>query len=480
MTMRRSLRRVGLLALLLGPLGCEVPGNGPSETREAAGFRLRCDPGCGPEADRLLATLRAVGDSVNLWLGADPEASRSTLRIRFHSSEASFDRVDRRLTGGKFQDQWAFSHARSLQAHILSESIPDPARWARFGPGAQGERLAIHEAVHLSVYASVVDPGWPSWVSEGMAAWLEETLVDPAEPWVETRRVQRAALASTRSLPSVEELLQSDLGGRTLAERYALWARFMGVLLEPPHRDATLGFLQALAGSPPRGGWNPRSVGTQFQLHHPPHSWGGLEERLQEVVLKETGRWVEIRRASGLDAEGILQLPVRLPPLLWHRPPSPGMASASGGWHLEAEVELLGPEAGPLLLALGLTEGEGIGVLIASDGTPAPVRVPFRPDQIPEPLRLGARDGEVRPHPGSSLAHPRLRVGESLSLTLTLSGGELTLRMGKDPGFAYTWTLPSDQGGTEGNGGWGIGTGPRSAVLWRSLEMRPSAQGGGT
>jgi hypothetical protein len=434
--------------------------------------------------------LGQVRDSVALWLGADPAAAAARLagadplRIRLHGSEASFERVNRRLASGRFSEQRAFSHARSRTAHILSESHPDPARWRRFGPGMQGERLAVHEAAHLVSYALAEDPRWPSWVAEGLAAHAEEgwarrrgvagVAEGAPEPWLEGKRDLRARLLEAGALPGIDEVLRTDLAHLPLQARYAAWAGVLAALLEPPFRAGTLAFLSELAGPPPPGGWSAVRVRRRFEAHFDARDRAALDAQVAAAAQGAPTGWQEFRRSAGHHDGGILQVPVSGDPFLWR--PAEG-EPGPGAFVLRGRVESL-PGAGEgrgegVLLALGVRGAmEGaVGVILAR-GRPAELaRVPLETAARPEPLRDAGDAGAVsaRSAAGAGGAPP-LPDGAPgpHAFTLTLADGVLDLRLGGAP--AGCWELP----GVEATGGWGIGTVGRTAALWQGLERGPA------
>lgn len=483
---------LGILGILVVP-GCSVRG-GPGERIRGEGFELRCDPGCGPDGRALVADLARTRDSVATWFGADLAASADNagssprqgagreprLRIRLYASPAAFLRADRRLTSGRFADQRAFSHERSRSAHILAEGSPDPHRWQRFGPGFQGERLAVHEAAHLASYVLAVDPGWPTWVSEGIASHAEERWAGTRsrvpegrtdEPWLHTRRYLRQRLLQDAELPGIGAVLRGDLSDLPLGARYAVWAGWMGVLLDPPFREQTRAFLAELAGPPPPGGWSRAGVAGRFEARFGEESRASLDEAFRARVAAESVEWIEGRRSAGWTREGLLQLPVGRDPFLW-RPAPPGTSMTAFG--LRVSVEILGPggDAGPgqVILALGVDgwSQEALGVRVSRIGDPEIVRVPLGGEGQPVPWREAKAVAPAAvPAPGaaSALPFPGEGAGEAvLEVEVTLVDGVFTARVAGRPPIA--WSAE----GLQPAGGWGVGTVGTGAALWRELH----------
>jgi len=495
---RAEAGRVAVLAAaLLLLVGCELHG-GPGERIRGEGFELRCDPGCGPRGQDLLADLARTRDSVAVWFGVDPDLApmildgERKLRIRLYASEAPFLRADRRLASGRFARQQAFSHQRSRSAHILAEGAPDPFRWERFGPGFQGERLVVHEAAHLVTYALALDARWPSWVSEGIAAHAEEgwaaarssTPLDSegqrgAEPWLHSQRHARARLLQAGDFPPASSLIRSDLAHLPLATRYAVWAAFVGVLLEEPFRERTRAFLREIAGPAPAPGWTGASVAHRFEERFDPATLSAVDARIHEVVSAGEVAWVELRRSAGWTPGGLLQLPVNLDPLLWR--PSSGASGASsayghpaGGVTLRAVAEEVGPGASPaggMLLVLGVRDaaldGDAVGVVFRTGADPRLVRVPLQSDALP--WTWTGPEPRVGEDPGVAETEGRAGVGVELGL----EGERLTLRVGDRP--EVHWVLS----GIRPSGEWGVGTTGGMAVLWRELELVRSDPGRG-
>lgn len=498
-----------LVAILAGS-GCDVRG-GPGERIRGEGFELRCDPGCGPDGRALVADLGRTRDSVVTWFGAGPAVSAGEaggrsgqsagqgagqgagrdprLRVRLYASPAAFLRADRRLASGRFADQRAFSHERSRSAHILAEGAPDPYRWQRFGPGFQGERLAVHEAAHLASYALAVDPRWPSWVSEGIASHAEERWAGSRsrvqegradEPWLHTQRYTRQRLLQNGDLPGIDAVLRGELGDLSLGTRYAVWGGWMGVLLDPPFRDVTRTFLAELAEPPPAGGWSRREVTRRFEAHFDEEARAALDLAFRSRVAGESADWVEVRRSAGWTREGLLQLPVGEDPFLW-RPAHPGSSMSAFG--LRAAVEVLGPGggsgSGQVILALGVdgwTE-EAVGVRVSRGGVPELVRVslggdgppvPWREASVVAPAPAPTSNGDSTPAAASAFSIRRNEEagGAILEVEVTLVDGVFTARVGGRSSVA--WSME----GLRATGGWGVGTGGGGAALWRELVPR--------
>ncbi|CAN5816405.1 hypothetical protein BH23GEM11_BH23GEM11_18520 [soil metagenome] len=496
---------VGMLItamVLLG--GCELRG-GPGERIRGEGFELRCDPGCGPGAAELVADLGRTRDSVAVWFGLDPALAPSVLdgegrlRIRLYASEGPFLRADRRLASGRFAQQQAFSHQRSRSAHVLAEGSPDPRRWERFGPGFQGERLAVHEAAHLVTYARAQDARWPSWVSEGIAAHAEErwaagrsgAAVAPKpgeredEPWLHTQRHARVRLLDAGGLPESASLIRSDLARLPLATRYAVWAAFMGVLLEEPFRARTRDFLGELAGPAPARGWTSEWVAQRFEARFDPATLSAVDARLREALRAGEVTWVELRRSAGWTPEGLLQVPVRFDPLLW-RPWSSKGALPPAGLTLRAVAEPVGPATSSgsgMLLVLGILDGrpeeQAVGVIVRTNASPQLVRVPLRSDALPSSWTgPGAPSAVAAPEAtGPTVAReggtsfPGAHSESGVTLELVLDAERLTLRVGGIP--QVHWLLP----GVRASGGWGVGTSGGLPVLWRELGLAADSHG---
>jgi hypothetical protein len=462
-------------------------------------FELRCDPGCGPNPAPILAEMEGVRDSVRLWFGArsagvtPPRTTRwwrpdlGVDYVRFHGSAESFERVDRRLASGRYRELRAFSHARSRTAHILSELQPQATLWSEWGPGPHGERLAIHEAAHLATYRVAHDARWPAWLAEGVAGRLEEgwsgarAAADPAwpgagtlpawhDPWLDTRRRARKAVAASGGIPPTSALLRGGLDGLPLGTRYALWAGFVETLLEPPFRTHALRLFAELAGPAPGGGWTDESVAHRFERHFDAATLAALDARFRERIENEPAGWLELRRAAGLawtpgdEAAGgpwLIQRPTGTDPMLWR----PADAAVGGGGRVPARVRVVAqilfgdPESAGVVVALGTLSGDGIGVIVPAEGAPYPVRVPPHPDRLPVPLP----QAPVRSASSTDGANAAavLARGAVVEIKLELADQTLSLSLGDEP--PLRWPAPE----LHPDGSWGIGTVGRTVARWR-------------
>ena len=458
--MRRNRRALALVfSLTLGACGGEV--------REAAGLRLRCDLGCGPEGAALLQGMLAARDSVEAWFLVPKSHSTSvpktTATVRLYGSVAAFERADVRLTQGRYRGQRAFSHADSRSAHILPEEAPDRDRWSRFGPGVAGPRLAIHEATHLAIYEIASDPRWPAWVAEGVAGLMEESWVRArggGDPWLDTRDHVRQVLLQRGDLPGWEEIMNTSLDTLPLPSRYAVWAGFMEVLLSPLFRSETQEALTILATLRPGTGWHPATVREVFEAQITPASRRRIEEVFHERIRARTPRWVELQRGSQETAQGLLQVTADgQAALLWRLPER---ADAQDRACLEVSGFIEGPRVTGLALLLGQDEALAYGISIFVKHAAAPFSLLLGAEALSP---SGAQPIPINSSRGSEIRLPS--TGEFRFL-LRREASSFTLRT--DTGIETRWVLP-----TVGLGpGWGIGVLGEGAVMWYQMEAQCS------
>jgi len=434
---------------------------------EAEGVRLRCDLGCGPEGPVILDGMLGVGDSLRVWF-QKPDIPRTGVgwrvaTVRLHGNPRTFTRADSRLTQGQYRTQRAFSHGRSMTAHILPEEVPRPERWMRFGPGVSGPRLAIHEVTHLMIYQMAVNPRWPAWVSEGIAGVSEEMWVRAgwgSDPWLDTRDHVRRVLLAQGRLPGWDEIMDESPEPLAVASRYAVWAGFMAVLLSEPFRSATLEALSVLASASPRDGWNADAVRGVFEAHFSAEDRRAVDGVFQARVRDQTPVWAEYHRGSQETAEGLLQVAGdgRLA-LLWRLPETPELSDPACLW---ATGTFNGPESAGLLLLLGQDEGTAHGVVILADREPALVALPLGAESPDDVLmaQVGPLDGGASPEEDSVL---RPGPGEPFAFLVRRAGNQLSLTAGDDS----RWVVEIPVAGL--GAGWGIGTLGSAEVVWTEL-----------
>lgn len=451
----------GLLAIPLVVAACG------GEVLDSEGLRLRCDLGCGPDGSEILDGMLAARDSIQVWFQkVDPSKSftrRRRATVRLHADPRTFERVEFRLAQGRFREQRAFSHARSLSAHILPEEVARGARWEAFGPGVSGPRLAIHEAAHLVVYQLVEDPRWPPWVSEGVASTLEEMWVRGTrdfDPWLDTRDHVRQVLLARGGLPGWDEILNQPLDRLALSSRYAVWAGFMEVLLQPPFREATGEALSVLASTAPRDGWTPAAVRQLFEAHFPLEMRRAVERAFEEQVRARTPQWVEYHRGSQKTEEGLLQVAAdgRLA-ILWSLPSS---STGEAAECLRVTGHFVGPDSTGVFMLLGQQDATVSGVAVLTHSDPRPFVMHLH-SESPHRALAQAWD-QVRTPVEVDSTSIRVLSGDTLALTLQWEGS--TLSLADDKGARKVWEIPEAPRGQ----GWGVGVMGAAEVLWTDLS----------
>jgi len=259
------------------------------------------------------AAAEAVWPEISALLGVEaPDAGE--LVVHLYRDPAHFEEAERARTRGRFAENRAFSFRGDLTAHIVCEPFWSEPTRRRLGISAQTRRLVVHEAAHLAVYASCKGRAafHPSWLSEGLSQHIEEQVLrklgavdDPADnPWDAQAMVQVQTLLADGKLPTVEAILDDDLGSLGFYDRYAVQQAFFGMLASR-HRRALRNVLAQLPE------W--RSV---------PRLKGDVGDRLLELL----GRAAR-RRLDGDLREFVEGLEPR-----WRQPLRSLVAVGNGAW----------------------------------------------------------------------------------------------------------------------------------------------------
>ena len=238
---RAVLSRVVLFAVsaLLGasPAAVAVAANANPPMLETQGVSTRA------ERQATAAIDAAWREGAALW--GEPDDGRSPT-VTLHAEYESYSAIDKKLSGGRFERNWAFAWSNPPQAHVVIQPPVSDGALRVAGLPLQTARLLAHETAHLVRYGACPNSAsHPHWLADGYAqliAWralrsldlVPEDMADDPEFASNILRTQQALHSDT--LPTVVELLDDAEGELGFTSRYAArlqlvrWFESLGML----------------------------------------------------------------------------------------------------------------------------------------------------------------------------------------------------------------------------------------------------------
>lgn len=415
------------LPILLGPGGAPAPAELSSAAERAEPklhgeveltgphFRVRGWDTTTAVVREALATAEAVFAPASELYG---EPADRDLIVNLLPTAAEYQKIDRRLTGGNFADNLAFSSFRTRAAYVALQPEAAAETFAAIGLSNLTRHQVAHEAAHVVCYNALAShPYHPVWFSEGAAAWLAEEVMiargwSPGleeDPFTAKWILVVQELFERGRVPSLAVLLKGERDDFGPYERYALFGlvfRFLREETEPAEFDE----LWARARDLPAGPTYPRDLWAVVE-----HVWdvsrlrGDLNERFRRFVAALRPRWDQIGRSLEIRGATWTQIAFpREPARAWNLEPPRRPSFALTG---ALEIVAARPERG-LELLVGRRDAGHLSVHVARDGRVSIAR--HRPDRtwpgpyevlaearLEEPLAAGRRLPfrlEVAPH----------------------------------------------------------------------------------
>jgi hypothetical protein len=436
-----AVRCTSLLLLAAAP-GCSAPPVPESVRVVGAYVDVTCGEPCGNAAEKAAPFANTAVEVASELLGVEPGPAG---RLHLARDEEEYERLERRITGGRFRSNLAFSSpGREMGVVAIQPPVDDDALDLG-GLPMQTLRLVAHEASHLASYRAMPPPRRvPSWLEEGLAIFVElETRrilgrmpASPMEdPLLSTYYLRTAEAEAAGRLPTLETLLADEGGDLTAGELYAVRGVIFRSLMEADGGAVRSGLRAAIRAH--AEGARSREVGAAFV-----DAFGG-EARIRSVLAEHLARvrpkWREAPRS--LDTSGDV----------WLQHPFDGGAQAvrvedSGPrWTLSTTVRLHGEAP---FAAVTLRSREGLwGFVQVSRDTLSIVR--DEPREVLASIEHGGGAG----NPGIVL---RLEVSDS------------TLRVASGPAELGPVDIPAVLSGP-----WGLFAGEGGWLEWADLRFAP-------
>lgn len=229
-------------------------------TRTGKVFRVICHFESEDIANEALRTAEMVWPEATNLLCVDQGAPAETREIHVYRTAAEYRKVDMELTGGKFEQNLAFSHWETQTSHIALQPECSDETLVRIALPMPTRRLIAHEATHLVRYATLPNfRSHPHWFADGMATWVAEKVMIAGgwsagaerDPHLSTMIVRAAALLRKGEMPAANRILEDDLEDVPWRTRYALrWLvfRFLEQSMDHESFRAVMGEARQLGG----------------------------------------------------------------------------------------------------------------------------------------------------------------------------------------------------------------------------------------
>ncbi len=444
-----------LLAGLL--LAAVLPAQAPAPAT-AARFTI-VDHGCGDGA------VTAANFTLHrLWTVAEthlPLPDEWQPRpVHLHRQVADYEAAEKARTGGRFAANLAFTSWDPPESHVVLQPMVDDLALQRIGLPRQTRLLLLHEASHLLVYAALPNHRHhPSWLSEGLACWLEALAAHDLgwlpdamqEPRAATSLAMVAELSSAGRLPAFADLVQDRGLPEERPRRYALWEQSWA-FLQREHPAALARFLQQVRAMP-AGRELPQRLPAALEKALGGH-WQGIDQAFATWLRRQEPQWFEAYRS--LDTQSLPWVQCAFGDhnaVCWRR----GI-TLPRDYDVQARFEVLSrlgdgePQMNVLLD--GRPEGFVAVQVVAGIGVTVQRFHAAKPDAAARWEVLGRARADVVPGRPGEL---RVRV-RGPRLTIALDGTEL---------------LELDCG-AELRAPWGLGVQAGTAGLWHAFAVTPA------
>ncbi|GJM26127.1 MAG: hypothetical protein DHS20C16_25420 [Phycisphaerae bacterium] len=231
--MNRELRHAALVLFLI-----VAPGYCAAEEFVQTGkyFRVVSHFDDDQIASEALKTAEKVWPVATKLLAVSDQPPEKLRDIHLFRTADDYQKAEFELTGGKFKDNFAFSHWGTQTAYIAIQPECSDDTLSQIGLPAMTRRLIAHEAAHLVRYANFPNfESHPNWLGTGAGVWIaDKVMIDNGwsqgsedDPETSTMIVHATELLKDSTRPSVNDIFNDDLNQVHWRKRYALrWLLF--------------------------------------------------------------------------------------------------------------------------------------------------------------------------------------------------------------------------------------------------------------
>ncbi len=309
-------------------------------------FRAICQFSSPEVASLALETAEAAWPIAAELYGVK-EAPREPYRIHLLPDVDSYRRLEKRLTGGTFASNLAFSSWKTKESYIAMQ--PQRARGEEWPAlPVLTRRLIAHEATHLVLYHS--DPDFetvPAWLTEGIAELVADEVLraqgwaesETADPYTASRIVWLRDRYYGNDRRSAQHLIETALQGHG---GYALQGTLFSFLREQEGAVSLEEFLRR-SRTIDR---DPEVASKEFQTlfkgtfaPQGPAQMAALEDAFTTRLLASAPVWYEEGRSLERAPDGVGWVQIAfpdLPALAWRLDPR-----LSGVTRIRARIEIV-------------------------------------------------------------------------------------------------------------------------------------------
>jgi hypothetical protein len=413
---------------------------------------IRTDLGDARLRDEVAEAANVAWRETAHLLGADAVAPTEPLpTLHLHATRAAFEAAIA-PTSRAPRSGLAWTEPGGGAAHVALQPPLGPGALAELGVPSQTLRLVAHETAHLArARLAPAHASHPRWLADGLASLVERrtlarlgrTAGRAEDPFDATDLVLLQRLHRTGRLPRARAVLEDDLEGLELGERYAVRAALVRVLAGPELEQLFAALLSGVAAVPagPGAAYNVRARVDELLGAR---TLEALDAELRSSITAARPRWDEPARALDTSREAWVQAAFPdAPSQAWRLPERGG---AGGRLVLTGAVEHAPGSTGGLMLLVGRTPQDHHAVVLEPDGGAAVLH-----------LGVGAPRELARAAPTAAAGGPR-------AFRLEVAEGRLRLIRPDAPDLeARTHPLPPS---------WGLGAAPGAAGRWHGVEAR--------
>ncbi len=441
-------------SVLVAALFSASPSPAQELSRKGPHVQVICDFENEQVADSALETAEAVWLAGTELYRLEDAALDELYTLHLYRTAAAYCAADSRLTGGRFQENLAFSHHATKSAHVALQPPCSDALLAEIGLPSLTRALIAHEVAHLVRFCAFRNfESHPRWLADGTAYCLEvESLIAKGwspgwdeDPRLATENCLAKALVDSGKLPSVDELLQDAAADLSFSEVYAVHAVFFRFLKEKlPAKD-----LRAILDQARRLG---DGEGYCDRLHASLTDMLGakrlsdLDKGLRAYIQGTAPAWREEYRSLETAGDGWVQ--IAFPDtnaIAWRTQPA-----GKKPYVLRGAVKMLSAEASQMNVLLDKSDAGFLSVAIVAGYGATAFRYHAEGDRWE---RLG--DGKA----------PGVNVGEKVSFEVRVAKKSLIVKIGGED------VLRVDLEAELSGGPWGLGAQAGSAGIWYDVEQ---------
>lgn len=409
------------------------------------------------QQDELRAIVAQVEQTCSDVFGVDVASTIDNALIEVHLNRHDYQRADREVAGGAFQNNWSFATSRAMQGHVALQPPLEYSVLADTGVPLQTKIRVANVAVYLCIYRAF-DRGssFPDWLRQGLSGHLGSMALREMgvmgamamEPWTSTEIHTLRRLFEDSPRYDIEALLNNETddipSGRIGTSR----GMFIAWMIE-------LGILDEVLAHADRDGWRDDGVERLRDATLRSITGAGVEDvdkAFRAWVDAFDPEWDEERRSlttrgdewyhSAWDGRKAM---------CWNK-----QSLGSGEWEISGQLKVFKRENAQMDILLGYTD---TGFMTVAMSPSFGLKV----------FRVTLEDGDREKDTWRRLETKELKsfeLNEWTDFKVSKRRNRLIIKINKER------PLMLDIGDTNLDGNWGLGCQYRSAGVWRDVEVK--------